>query len=142
MGESMDKLAQKASDEFLGGLYCSEAILKVYNEHLDLGLNENALKMATAFGAGFGGSKCSCGALTGVIMVISSLKGRTSSDDSVEEIFEITRRIHDEFKNKFRSACCKVISKKFEWRSDEHYAHCAGVVAEAAKILNNILDGK
>jgi len=57
-------LAKKRLQLFKDGFYCSEAIIQVFNEHLDLGLTENAIRMATGFGAGLGVAKCCCGSLT------------------------------------------------------------------------------
>jgi C_GCAxxG_C_C family probable redox protein len=108
-------LAKKATQLFKDGFYCSEAIIQVFNEHLDLGLNENAIRMATGFGAGLGAAKCCCGSLTGAVMVLSAVKGRTTKEENVDEVFALTRELHDKFKKRFKSTCCRVLTKDVEW---------------------------
>ena len=48
-----------------GGLTCTESMLYVFNEELALGLDDNALRMATGFSGGVGGRQHICGAFTG-----------------------------------------------------------------------------
>jgi C_GCAxxG_C_C family probable redox protein len=72
--------------------------LQVFNRELNLGLNETALKMATAFGAGLGACKDCCGALTGAVLVLSAVKGRVSKDEPVSAVFAGTQKLHTRFK--------------------------------------------
>jgi C_GCAxxG_C_C family probable redox protein len=140
VGILTDDVAVEVSQAYMEGFYCSEAILRVYNQRLNLNLNENALKMATAFGAGLGGSKCCCGALTGAIMVLSAVKGRTDPGESEAEIFILTARFHDRFKKRFGSSCCKVLSKGYAWASAAHKACCADVTKGCAELLSETLN--
>lgn len=64
---------------FKGGLYCSEALLKAFDEHYDLGFTPEFRKIATSFGAGIGAAKCACGCLTGGVMMLSLVAGREHS---------------------------------------------------------------
>jgi C_GCAxxG_C_C family probable redox protein len=133
-------LPERAVRVFLNdGLYCSEAILQVYNESLSLGLNEAGLRMATAFGAGLGGSKCLCGSLSGAIMVLSALSGRVSGSEKESELFVKTQQLHDRFREKFRGTCCRVLTKATKWGTPEHHEYCAQFVRGAAETLNELL---
>lgn len=51
------QLQDRAEDLFRNGLYCSEAILQTYDEFYNFKLPQQALKMATPFGAGIGAAK-------------------------------------------------------------------------------------
>lgn len=133
-------LASQAINLFKSGLYCSEAILQVFNKHLNLGLNDTAIKMATGFGAGLGASKCCCGSLTGALLVLSAVKGRISTDDTVDEIFSLTQELHDRFKQKYKATCCRVLTKSFEWGAPEHHKYCEQFVGGAVEILVDILE--
>jgi C_GCAxxG_C_C family probable redox protein len=121
MQNRREELATQAVNLFKSGLYCSEAILQVFNKELDLGLNDAAIKMATGFGAGLGASKCSCGSLTGAVMVLSAVKGRTSINDNVDEVFSLTQELHDKFKQKYKAICCRVLTKSVKWGAPEHH---------------------
>lgn len=133
-------LPELAVEQFLGqGLYCSEAILKVYNDALGIGLNDAGLRMATGFGAGLGGAKCSCGSLTGAVLVASALQGRTSPQETETQVFETVSQLHDRFKARFKAICCRSLTRGVEWGSPEHGPFCAQYVRGAAEILNELL---
>ena len=127
---------------FENGLYCSEAILKAFNEHYQIGLGEQALRMATGFGAGLGASKCCCGSLTGGVMVLSAVAGRTSADESETPAFEAVAALHDWFKKKFGATCCRVLTKKVEWGAPEHHEYCIRFVRGASEFTQTILAEK
>lgn len=140
MSNQKKDLAKQAVDLFKSGLYCSEAILQVFNKHLNLGLNDTAIKMATGFGAGLGASKCCCGSLTGAVMVLSAVKGRTGIENNVDEVFTLTQELHDRFKQKFKATCCRVLTKPVEWGVPEHHQYCEQFVGGAVEILLDILE--
>lgn len=142
MPYQIQKTAEESVELFKSGLYCSEAILQVYNKHLKLGLNEAAIKMSTAFGAGLGASKCTCGSLTGAVLVLSALKGRTSPEESVDEIFALTSELHNRFKEKYKSTCCRVLTKDQVWGEPSHHQYCEQFVYGAAEILNELIENK
>lgn len=139
MPEDVSKIAEEAVNEFTNGLYCSEAILKAFNKNYNLGLNDTALKIASGFGAGLGGSKCCCGSLSGAVMVLSALKGRTVSSEEVDELFRLTSLIHDRFKERYKASCCRVLTKNVEWGTPAHHKYCEQFVRGAAEILEEIL---
>lgn len=142
MPEMVKNLAEEAVNEFTNGLYCSEAILQVFNKGYNLGLDEVALKIATGFGVGLGGSKCCCGSLTGAAMVLSVLKGRTSKEEGVEELFALTNLLHDRFRERYKATCCRVLTKNVEWGTPAHHKYCEQFVRGAAEILEEILKNR
>ncbi|MDS1030898.1 C-GCAxxG-C-C family (seleno)protein [Bacillota bacterium LX-D] len=142
MSVENNDLKKKSVEYFREGLYCSEAILQVFNKHLNLGLSKTALKMATGFGAGLGASKCCCGSLTGAVMVLSAIKGRLNKDENVDEVFTLTNELHDKFKEKFNGTCCRVLTKDVVWGTPEHHKKCEDYVCGAVEILMDILARK
>lgn len=124
---------------FKNGLYCSEAILKAFNEHYDLGLAPETLKIATGFGAGLGASKCCCGSLTGGAMVLSLVAGRSTADESETPAFEAVSALHDKFKQEFGATCCRALTKPVEWGAPEHHEYCVQFVSRAAELTDNYL---
>ena len=127
---------------FRNGLFCSEAILKAFNEVYGLGLPEQALRIATGFGAGLGESGCSCGAVTGCVMVLSLVAGRLRALESEQLAFQAAKRLHDEFRAKHKALCCRALTKSFAWGSAEHKLNCEGLVVDAAEIADRILTTK
>jgi len=127
---------------FRDGLYCSEAILKAFNEHYQLGLSDQFLKIATGFGAGLGGSKCSCGSLTGGVMVLSLVFGRTNPDESEQAAFDTVSALHTDFKDEFKATCCRVLTRNVTWGEPEHHEYCEIFVRRAAEKTNAILQAR
>ncbi len=124
---------------FRSGLFCSEAIVQAFNTDLQLGLDEATLRVATAFGAGFGGAKCSCGSLTGAVIVLGAVLGRIRTDQPVDRLFPMVAELHDTFRSRFGQVCCRGLTKKQEWGTPEHHAHCERYVIGAAEILRELL---
>lgn len=136
---TVEKAVQEFSD---GGLYCSEAILKAFNDDYDLGLTKEWYKIATAFGVGLGGSKCCCGCVTGSAIVLSLVTGRNTAEESEDPAFTVANQLHDRFKQQFGATCCRVLTLKVEWLSPGHIAQCAVYVRGAAEITRAILENQ
>lgn len=124
---------------FRDGLYCSEAILKAFNEHYKLGLSDEYRKIATGFGAGLGGAKCSCGSLTGGAMVLSLVYGRVEPSESELEAFNAIFELHNDFKKEFKATCCRTLTKKLAWGEPEHHVFCERFVKYAAEKTEALL---
>ncbi|MCX7745369.1 MAG: C-GCAxxG-C-C family protein [Clostridia bacterium] len=144
--EKISRVVEDSLQYFKNGLYCSEAILKAFNDNYNLGLTAEVLKIATAFGVGLGASKCCCGSLTGGTMVLSLLFGRSSAHIPETEAFDAASRFHDEFKKEFGAACCRVLTKPIQWGTPEHHKYCEQFVGKAAeltaKMIAEKVDGK
>ena len=133
------EVAKLAIAYYRGGLYCSEALLKAFNETYQLGLPENSYKMATGFGSGMGESGCACGAITSCVMVLGMVAGRTHKGESEEIVYQAVKALQDRFKAVYKSVCCRVLTKEHEWGSKAHKSQCELYVAEAAAITHQLL---
>lgn len=128
-----------ALELFRNGLFCSEAIVQAFNTDMELGFDENTLRIATVFGAGFGGSKCSCGSLTGALAVLGGVLGRTSADQPVDKLFSLAVELHDAFRSRFGQVCCRTLTRDQEWGTPNHHAYCERFIKGASEILLEIL---
>lgn len=131
-----------AKDYFNNGLYCSEALLKAFNEVYDLGLPPNAYKIATGFGSGMGETGCACGAVTSCVMVLGLVAGRDDSSQSEALVFEGVKELQTTFRSTFKSTCCKVLTKDVLWGSKEHTRQCETIVAETARMTQQLLENQ
>ena len=68
-------------------------------------------KIATGFCSGLARTADLCGAVTGGILAINMMTGRTEPDQSVEENYELVRQLIERFKGEFGSINCKVLSE-------------------------------
>jgi cysteine synthase A len=127
---------------FQNGLYCSEAVFRAFNEVYELGCPEDLYKISTAFGAGLGESKCSCGAVTGCILALSLIAGRSINYESDRSSFTVAHELHDRFKEKNKAMCCRVLTKDVTWGSGEHKIMCEKYVVDAAQITDDLIKTK
>jgi cysteine synthase A len=124
---------------FRNGSYCSESVLRAFNEIYNLDYTGEDYKITTGFAAGFGESGCACGALTGCIMVISLLAGRSRNFESERLAFTLVNQLHELFRAKHNAACCRILTRAFDWNSAERRAQCEEYVVSAAGITEMLI---
>lgn len=133
---SVSKIKKDAEELFRGGFFCSEAVVSAIRTNFELDVPEEVVAMASGFPIGIGRSKCLCGAVSGGVMVIGLLFGRTvQKDPKVEKTLELSKELHDYFKeaNGKNALCCRVLTKEFDMGKGEHKEQCirfTGIVAE------------
>jgi cysteine synthase len=137
--DSGKSAAELSKYYFLNGLSCSEAVLRAFNEIYHLGLPENCYKISSGFGAGLGESGCACGAFTGCAMVFGLIAGREKVNESNRMAFLAVNKLHELFKKQFKAACCRILTKDFEWTSAERKAACENYVFTAASLADEII---
>ncbi|HEX3033102.1 MAG TPA: C-GCAxxG-C-C family protein [Bacillota bacterium] len=125
----------KAGGYFKEGYNCAEATLKAANELLDLGLAPGMEKMATVFGGGMGQAGCVCGALVGGNMALGLMKGRTSTAQDRMPAYQAAKELHDRFKEKFGSTCCRVLNPGADYESVDHKKRCLKYTGNGAGLV-------
>ena len=137
---SVAKIAKDAEDLFRGGFFCSEAVVSSIRSNFEMDVPEEVIAMASGFPIGIGRSKCLCGAVSGGVMAIGLVFGRTvQKDPQVEQTLHLSKELHDWFKeaNGKNALCCRILTKEFDMGAGEHKEQCirftglvAGKVAE------------
>lgn len=117
-------------------LWCSEAVLSVLNRGLGGDLpHEVAIRLGAGLGEGIGGSGCTCGALTGGAMAIGLFCGAAGTGlHRSRSARSLSHNLHDQFKNRYGSTCCRVLTKGLVRGSEAHFEQCAKHSAYAAAI--------
>ena len=83
------------------------------------------------------GSGCLCGAVAGAQMIIGLLHGKTKDNQARA----LAREFYQKFIETHKVTCCKVLTKNFDdFHSKERKEHCANMVYDSAKILDEILE--
>jgi C_GCAxxG_C_C family probable redox protein len=141
IAERQAGVRQQATDLFVDGFNCAEAILRVFRKELNLDLGDNAVKIASGFGCGLGRAGCICGALTGCVMVISLLQGRTSPGQNREPVYASAHEFHRVFSDHFGTSCCRVLNPHL-FGSEENLRNCQRITGETAGLLAGFLAGK
>jgi C_GCAxxG_C_C family probable redox protein len=133
-----EKVEEKAYGYFQSGFHCAEAISKAIVEFHQEGSNDQVQRFAAGFMGGIGGThEDVCGALTGGIIAIGSLCGRTEPDQPTENIKELATEFRGRFIEEFGSSNCQVILERLSKRQDGF--DCKKLTAVAAGILSELL---
>jgi len=77
--EKIALIRDRARKNFSKGFNCAECVMEAVFEHADTGLPKESLKMATGFGGGVGLYGDTCGAVTGAVMAVGAVHGRSKS---------------------------------------------------------------
>ena len=126
----------KAEAELLyssGDFYCSEAIIYTIRKNFAPDMPEEAIAMGSGFPVGIGGSMCTCGALAGAVVVLGYFFGRVAPKDvKVQKAMELSKELHDYFKQKNKVLCCKILTKGMTLGSPIHMEQCVRFTGEIA----------
>lgn len=131
---------------FLQGLNCCQAVVLAFKD--ELGLSEEALKkLSIGFGGGLARQRLTCGAVSGMAMVISALK---SDGNDKGYIYSLIQKACEEFKAETGSLICaemlsgEILKDKSaipEERTPEYYKKrpCADLCYLAAEIAEKYI---
>lgn len=127
--------AELAAAKYTGpdDLNCSESMLVAANEAYDIGLDEQALRVASPFGGGMG-VEGPCGALTGSLMALGAMRA-TDVCHRDAELVELRDEFVRRFRERFGSLDCREIKTRFR----DETRGCEPVVAAAGEILEELL---
>ncbi len=121
-----------------GGFYCSEAIVKAVLESVEEEYDSRMIATASGFAVGLGGAECLCGAVSGGVMVVSYLHGRTEPhSNKVAEAMKRAREIQSRFVQRNKVTCCKVLTRGMQKGTPDHMIQCKRFVRE---VTADVLD--
>lgn len=130
-----------AREYFKSGVNCAQAVALAFKD--ELGMSEEQIKkIMIGFGGGFGRQRLTCGAVSGMTMVLSYLK---SDGNDKLKCYELIQKACAEFKAELGSLiCADLLEGKVqvdanptpEERTKEYYAKrpCDQICAVAANI--------
>lgn len=130
----------RAEELYRSGQYlCSEAVLVVANEYLGHPMPDAMVRLASGFPVGIGMSGCVCGAIAGGVMALGLKLGRSTPREETPGLFAASNELHDRFKTRRRSSCCRILISKVEFGSPEHIDQCVAITGEVAADVIEIL---
>lgn len=143
---------EKALELFMEGFNCSQSVFTAFAHHF--GIDEDTAKRISAgLGGGVGRQREVCGAVSGAVMVLGSVKAAVNGDDSEgkKANYELVREFCDLFKERHGGTiiCREMLKIQAEAkesatpdeRTAEYYAlrPCARAVFDAAEILEEMI---
>jgi C_GCAxxG_C_C family probable redox protein len=136
-GETLiNKIRQRTENLFMTRqLMCSEAVLTVLNQGLKGGLApEIAVRITSGLPEGFGGSGCTCGALSAGVIALGLFLGRNGPGIlNNRTVYTASRELHQRFKTTFGATCCRVLTKNIDVGTKHHFRFCARHAGEVSE---------
>lgn len=113
--------------------YCSEAIIKTIRDAFEIDMPDQIIAMASGFPQGIGTAGCTCGAISGGVMALGMVFGRTEAKGTeVTHTMALAQELHDSFRAKNKVTCCRILIRNLEYGSPEHVQQCARFTGEMA----------
>lgn len=147
----MTTKAEMAKKYFTDGYNCAQAVVLAFADEMNIGRDE-ALKLASSFGGGFGRLREVCGAFSGASIVAGIKYGYSNPDatDEKADHYKLIQQMAAEFEKRNKSIICKDLTGMGrdghipEARSKEYYQKrpCADLVYDAAEILEKLINEK
>lgn len=133
----IDQVRADAEEYFRrGNFYCSEAIVASVRNNLAPDMPEAMVAAASGFPVGVGRSKCMCGAVSGGVLSIGYVFGRTApsspTDPKSVKTLELANELQQVFRDNHRVLCCSVQTRGMDMASGEHKAQCVKFTGEMA----------
>ena len=106
--KTINEYATKAKENFTSGYNCCQSVLLAFEDLLDV--DHDALaRLSSGFGAGMGKMREVCGAVSGMFMVASMLKGYSSPTATTEKVdtYAMIMELGEKFKSEFGTVICR-----------------------------------
>lgn len=148
----MKNHAEIAFNHFKNGYNCAQAVACAFCEEMNLP-EETVARMVSSFGGGMGKLREVCGAVSGALFVLGTLKGYSDPKADAEKTahYALVQDFAARFKAKHETIICRELLSNIELkkentpepeaRTDAYYSTrpCAHFVADAAQIVEKML---
>lgn len=130
------KIEQLAVKYFKNGYYCSEAVLKAFEDVTGMRFSDDFKRTMTILGEGIGGSGCICGAVSAAALIAGYFSGRSKLTEDRKYSQKIGKLVINSFKSKYQTTCCKSLKKRSELIFGiGEYRHCPEISSFCAKLI-------
>ena len=124
--------AERAKEYFMKGYACSQAVVLAFSDLIEVSEAE-LKKLSLPFGGGLGRLRLTCGAVSGMAIVIGSLFAKEeNSPDNKKNTYEIVRELCGKFQEENGSLICSELLSAQK-------RPCAEIVYSTARILEEYL---
>ena len=101
---------ERAINYFKEGYNCTQAVVLAFKDILTIDANE-LCKIASPFGGGISRMRETCGAVSGMVLVLGNLIGYSTPEmgEKKHELYKKTQELLKIFENKYGSLTCRVL---------------------------------
>jgi C_GCAxxG_C_C family probable redox protein len=116
-----EQASQRSLELFKSGFFCAESVLLAIAENR--GIQSDLIpKIATGFCSGISRTGGMCGAVSGAIMGINLVSGRSSPSESLEFCYTLTQKMISLFDRQYGSVNCRqLIGCDLATEAGQHY---------------------
>jgi C_GCAxxG_C_C family probable redox protein len=146
MNPQSDQVAQRSEELFASGLFCAESMLQAVAE--SRGIKSDLIpKITTGLCSGLSRTGGICGAVSGGVLAINLVCGRTDTSQSVEDNYRFVRQFLKQSDAKFGSTNCeRLIGCRLDTPAGQRFFRerklgekCTKFTRAAARIASEIL---
>jgi len=131
------QVEERAYEIFQGGMHCAEAALAAILESEEG--SADLVRAASAFGAGVGRSREElCGALSGSLIALGLLQGRTSPREPWDNVAGMAREFRERFQAMHGCTACGELLEALG--PQENMESCRRMTARTAGMMREIMD--
>jgi len=139
-----------AIENFKKGYNCTQAVILAFQDVLTIDASE-LCKIASPFGGGISRMRETCGAVSGMVLVLGNLIGYSTPElgEKKHELYKNTQEILKIFENKYGSLTCRVLLNLTDKHDDPkpsprghdffNKRPCVELIGGAAEILDKYL---
>jgi len=149
--EKIEAIKQRARKNFSLGYNCAECVTEAVLTFVETGLPPEAKKMATGLGGGVGLFGDTCGAVTGAVIAVSAVHGRSTLPEgegreavkkSADQLYgkpglyRLFNQIPNRLKEKFGHTACRDLTEPWQstWLCRDHALFCRDLITDAAAL--------
>ncbi len=154
--EMVEQIRQRARKNFSLGYNCAECVFEAVISLINTGLPPEVKKLATGFGGGMGLFGDTCGAISGAVLAVSAVHGRSSLPEgegkelakkAAEQLYgkpglyRMFNQIPNRIKEKYGHTLCRELTGKWKatWLCREHALSCRELITDAAGIAAELI---
>ena len=127
---------QRALEYFKEGWNCAESVTLAVSEIAE---RKPPIQCATCFGGGMSGTGATCGAVTGALLALGAMFGRSRLDAGQRlRAYEAGEKFLTEFRQKFQTMTCEELTRG-EKDHEKRRQICAPYVTAAAEIAAAVI---
>lgn len=155
--EQISNIKDRARKNFSKGFNCAECVLEAVLEHVETNLPKDVLKLATGFGGGVGLFGDTCGAISGAVLAVSAVYGRSELPENEDRkaamhaaaqqlygkpgLYRIFNQIPNRLNEKYGHTQCREIAAQWQdqWLCRDHALHCREIITDAAELAASLI---
>lgn len=143
----LDQVAERSKELLESGYWCAESVLLALAEAKDIRSNLIP-KIATGFCSGMARTGGQCGALSGGILCIGLMTGRTSPGNPVNATYSRVEKLRQDFEHRFGATSCSELleldlgtEEGLQAFHDKNLREkCVGYTEETTRMVMELLD--